>query len=379
MKTLRNAAIAACACLLAGGGTAGAEVLAIMTYESMPGAAQRREGIAIMELDRASPRFGQILEDIPLPADLVGHHVYINPAADRAYITGLGRPELRVMDIRTREVKVVPVPDCQVGENVAFSRRTGSWYLTCMGSSVIVVGDMATDRPLRTIRLQAPYPHGIAIHDGIDRILATSTVRPSDLQDPGEVVQELRLSNGQPLGTHRLSNRPSPSGSAPVEVMFVPGSDPPRAYATGMYEGTLWYGEWRPAEQAFAWRQVVDFKAMGQELPLEIYFDARGTRAYVSTAKPGHLNTYDIADPASPRLLHTVATAGGAHHMTFSPDGRTAFVQNSFLNLPGLHDGSITVVDLERGEAVGSIDTLKRQGLTPNNITLLAGGAHGGH
>src|SRR3712207_1490499 len=183
MRTLRNATLAACACLLAGGGGAGAEVLAIMTYESMPGAAQRREGIAIMELDRASPRFGQIVQDIPLPGDLVAHHVYVNPAGDRAYITALGKPELRVMDIRTRAVKVVPVPDCQVGEDVAFSRRTGHWYLTCMGSSVIVVGDGATDRPLRAIRLQAPYPHGITIHDGIDRILATSTVRPADLGD----------------------------------------------------------------------------------------------------------------------------------------------------------------------------------------------------
>jgi hypothetical protein len=379
MRTLRNAVAAGCALLLAGAGAARAEQLAIMTYESMPGAAERREGIAIMEMDRESPRFGQLLEDIPLPGDLVAHHVYINPDATRAYITALGKPELRVMEIGTREVKVVPVPDCQVGENLAFSRRTGLWYLTCMGSSVVVVGDMATDRPLRTIRLEAPYPHGIAIHDDIDRILVTSTVRPADLQAPGEVIQEIRLSDERPLATHRMSNKPSPAGSAPVEVMFIPNSDPPAAYATGMYEGTLWYGEWQPAGQSFAWRQVVDFGPMGQELPLEIYFDARGTRAYVSTARPGHLNTYDITRPAEPRLLHSVATAGGAHHMAFSRDGRFAFVQNSFINLPGMHDGSITVVDLEGGTAVATIDTFRREGLTPNNITPLAGGAHGGH
>jgi DNA-binding beta-propeller fold protein YncE len=376
MRTLRNAAFAGCALLFAGAGPAGAELLAVMTYESMPGAAQRREGIAIMELDRESPRFGQIVQDIPLPGDLVAHHVYLNPAGDKAYITALGKPELRVMDVRTRDVRVVPVPDCQVGEDVAFSRRTGHWYLTCMGSGVVVVGDMTTDQPLRTIRLQAPYPHGISVHDGIDRILVTSTVRPADFQDPGEVIQEIRLSDEQSLATHRVSNRPSPSGAAPVEVMFIPNRDPPGAYTTGMNEGTLWYGAWQPASQSFAWRQVADFKAMGQELPLEVYYNDAGTRAYVSTARPGHLNTYDITDPANPRLLHTVATAGGAHHMVFSRDGRFAFVQNSFINLPGMHDGSITVVDLERGIAVGSIDTLKRDGLTPNNIALLNPGTH---
>ena len=379
MRTPWKAAAAALALLLADAGTAGAELLAVMTYESMPGAAQRREGIAVMDIDMVSPRFGQIVRDIPLPGDLVAHHVYIEPEGRRAYITALGRPELRVMDTRTFEVKVVPVPDCRVGEDVAFAPRAGLWYLTCMGSSVVVVGDLRTDRPLRTIRLQAPYPHGIAVHEGIDRILATSTVRPSDLQDPGEAIQEIRLSDERPLALHRISNRPSPAGSAPVEVMFVPGSDPPTAYATAMHESTLWYGEWQPGPQSFAWRQVADYKAMGQELPLEVYFDERGTRAFVSTAKPGHLNTFDIADPANPRLLHTVATAGGAHHMTFSPDGRLAYVQNSFINLPGLHDGSITVVDLERGAAVASIDTLKREGLTPNNIILLAPGGHRTH
>jgi hypothetical protein len=60
--------------------------------------------------------------------------------------------------------------------------------------------------------------------------------------------------------------------------------------------------------------------------------------------------------------------------MVFSEDGRYAFVQNSFLNLPDMHDGSISVVDLEKGEVVGSVDVLKEQNLTPNNIVLLMDG-----
>jgi hypothetical protein len=51
-----------------------------------------------------------------------------------------------------------------------------------------------------------------------------------------------------------------------------------------------------------------------------------------------------------------------------------AYVQNSFINLPEMHDGSITVVDLETGKAIRSIDTLEEKGLTPNNIALLLGG-----
>jgi hypothetical protein len=54
--------------------------------------------------------------------------------------------------------------------------------------------------------------------------------------------------------------------------------------------------------------------------------------------------------------------------MAFSADGSLGFVQNGLMNLDGLNDGSITVVDLEALEAVGSIDTFRDAGLTVNMI-----------
>ncbi len=48
------------------------------------------------------------------------------------------------------------------------------------------------------------------------------------------------------------------------------------------------------------------------------------------------------------------------------------FAQNSLLNLEGMSDGSVTVIDLKKGgKVVGSIDTLKSQGFNPNCIMLL--------
>jgi DNA-binding beta-propeller fold protein YncE len=234
----------------------------------------------------------------------------------------------------------------------------------------MIVGDLKSDRPLRTVNLPARYPHGIAVHDEIDRILLTSTVRASDLKDPGEVIQELDLASEQPVATHKIGAK---AGSAPVEVTFIPSSSPPKAYTTAMYEGSLWLGSWNAGSKSFSWKEVADLKPMGQALPLEVYYNPKGDRAFVSTAKPGHLNVYDISNPEQPKLLHAVPTAGGAHHMVFSPDYRYAYVQNSFINLPEMHDGSITVVDLEAGKAVRTIDTLKEKGLTPNNISLLTG------
>ncbi|MHB8763856.1 MAG: YncE family protein [Deferrisomatales bacterium] len=353
---------------------AAAEILALVNYETKPEQAARREGLAILDVDPASDAFGRVLVEIPLPPDLVAHHLYYHPDRSRLYVTALGRSELRVLDLARfpYRMKVVEVPGCRAGEDLAFSASADTWYLTCMGSSRVVVGDARLDRPRAAIDLPAPYPHGIALHEGIDRLLVTSTVRPTDLGEPGDSVTVLEARAGRVLSTHRVPPGPAPTGSAPVEVMFHPTADPPVAYLTTLYGGGLWTAAWDPAIRAFDLRLAFDLAALGFEMPLEVYFSADGGKLFVTTARPGNLHVFDLGRGVrTPILLRTVPTAAGAHHVAFTPDGRLAFVQNSLLNLPGLSDGSITVVDLARGEAVARVDTLKNQGLNPNCIVLL--------
>lgn len=369
-KTLGIAALAVAAAASNVCFAAAQEQPALVLYESKGQQALRREGIAFVELDPTAPDYGRILAQIPLPPDLVSHHIFYNPARDRAYITSLGRAELWVLDV-TRfpyRTKVVPVPGCVVGEDIAFSQAQERWYLTCMGSSMVVVGDAKSDKVLDTLPMPVPYPHGITVHDGIDRMLVTSTVDPSNPTEAGESIVVVQPSSGRVLSTHKVSDQPSPSGTAPVEAFFVPGAEPPVAYVTNMNEGRLWIAEWQPASQTFSFRGDFDFAALGQGVALEVYFNAAGDRAYVTTALPGHLNAFDISDPRAPRHLYAVAAAGGAHHLVFSPDGKRAYVQNSLINLPGMNDGSISVIDLAAGEKIGSIDTFKDAGLTINTI-----------
>ena len=61
----------------------------------------------------------------------------------------------------------------------------------------------------------------------------------------------------------------------------------------------------------------------------------------------------------------------GAHHVAITTDEKLAFVQNALLDLPGLNDGAVTVIDLEKQEVIASMDTLKNMGLNPNSIVLL--------
>ena len=364
--------------LLACTTVASAEILALINYESKANQPVRREGIAIMEIDPSSADFGKILMEIPLPSDVVAHHIFFNRDRTKAYVTALGKSLLYVLDL-TRfpyRLHTIDVPDCQVGEDLVVSEDNRTWYLTCMGSSTVIMGDAVNDRPIRTIRASAPaeafiaYPHGIAIHNGIDRVLVTSTVKP-DMSDQGDSVTVLEASTGKVLSTHRIGSKLATAKSAPVEVVFSPNADPPVVHVTNMLEGTLWAGIWDPKRKAFSFHQIDDFGPRQQGMPLEMLYNAKGDRLFVTTAKPGFVNLYDNSDPKRPKFLKTIAAAAGAHHSVLSPDERYLFVQNSLMNMEGLSDGSITVIDLKQNTILGSIDTLKAQGLNPNCIMLL--------
>ncbi len=334
----------------------------------------RKEGIAIIDVDPQSKTFGQTIQDIPLPADLVAHHIFYNRDQSKAYVTALGKGELRVIDMKKAPYSVktvIAVPDCAVGEDVVFSDDNKKWYLSCMGSQSMIEGDAVSDKALRTVKVAAKYPHGIAIHNGIDRILLTSTVRATDLGDAGDVISAVEASSGKVLGTYRLSTKPAPSGEAPVEILFVPGANPPVAYVTNMYGGTLWTAKWDPKKKDFDVAQAHDFAAQSAGVPLEIYFNKKTDRMYVTTAKPGHLHIFDTSDAMKPKLLKSIATAEGAHHVAFTKDGRYAYVQNALLNLPGMSDGSVTIVDLKTEKVIGSMDALKQKGFNPNSMVLL--------
>ncbi len=364
--------------LLTGTAQTSAEILALINYESKPNQPVRREGIAIMDIDPESVDFGKILMEIPLPSDLVAHHIFFNRDRTKAYVTALGRSVLHVLDLTKfpYRLRAIDVPDCQVGEDLVVSEDNRTWYLTCMGSSTVIMGDARVDKPIRTISAAEPavatilYPHGIAIHNGIDRVLVTSTVKP-DMSDQGDSVTVLEARTGKVLSTHKIGSKPAPAKSAPVEIMFSPNADPPVVHITNMLEGTLWAGVWDPKNKAFAFHQIDDFEPRQQGMPLEMLYNAKGDRLFVTTAKPGFVNLYDNSDPRQPKFLKTIAAAAGAHHSVLSPDERYLFVQNSLLNLEGMSDGSITVIDLKQDKVLGSIDTLKAQGFNPNCIMLL--------
>ena len=373
MRLLLRAVVPAVAAIGMAAPAAQAEILAMVNYNAKSAQTIAREGIAIIDVDPESVNFSKILVDMPLPYNLKNHHIFYNKDASKGYLTVFGQNAVYVIDLKQNpyRIKIVSVPDCAVGEDVVFSDDNTKWYATCMGSNAVIVGDAVTDKPIKTIATPKPYPHGIAVHEGIDRILITETIK-HDLTEPGETITAIEASTGTPLKSYKVSTKPSPAGEAPVEILFVPGSNPPVAYVTNMFGASLWTAEWDPKKKDFTVEQAIDLAPINGNVPLEMYFNAKGDRFYLTTANPGQLHIFDIGNgPKQPKLLKSIATAGGAHHVAFTKDGRYAFVQNNFLGLPGMNDGSITVIDMKTEEVINSVDTFKDQGLIPNSIVLL--------
>ncbi len=358
-----------------------AEILALVNYESKPEQTPRKEGLAIIDIDLDSEAFGKIVTDIPLPPDLVAHHVFYNKDVTKAYITALGSNPLQVMDITKEPYKLetISIPECQVAEDMVFSADKKRWYLTCMGSNNVIMGDAQTDTQIKVI--SAPKtksskkfisrPHGIGLNDKINRIVIANTVNPADLSDAEDTVTVIKARSGKVLSTHRMSKETAPTSVAPVEAVFLPKSNPVRLYINNMFGNTLWTGVWNSMSQNFKFSQIFDFNPLKQAVPLEVYFNHNLDQMYITTASPGYLNIFDIQNPAKPKLLKAIPTAEGSHHVVFSPDERYAFVQNSLLNLPNMSDGSITVVDLHKATVKTTIDTFKNQGLNPNSIVMM--------
>ena len=366
-----------------GGAPAESEILAMMNYESktpeslkalkLSGDTPRREGIAVLDVDPGSPAFGKILMDIPLPADLVAHHIFYDRTQRKAYLTALGQSVLHVfaLDRFPYRLQRIELPDCKLGEDVIFSEDNKTWYVTCMMSARYIEGDVATDKVKRVVELPDSYPHGLAVASDIDRIVVTSTVS-ADLQDARDEVVIVEASSGKELKRIRLSKKADKAGESPVELLRVPGSNPPVIYSTNMFGGSLWALKWDPAAGDFEASEVFDFNPMKMGVPLEMYFNKSADRMYLTTAKPGHMHIFDMAGgPMKPELITSISAGEGAHHVALTKDGQYGFVQNALLNLPGMSDGSVTVVDLKAMKAVASVDTLKNAGFNPNSIVLL--------
>jgi DNA-binding beta-propeller fold protein YncE len=264
------------------------------------------------------------------------------------------------------DVTPIDTGSCIVGEDMIFSKDGEKFYLTCMGSDNVIVFDAKTDQIIDEISASqeenpdafTKYPHGISADEKIDRMIITQTVSPA-LDDPQNSVTVVEFSTGKVLSTIELT-KSAGTPSAPVEVLFHPEES--IAYVSGMLDGTIWALIWDEQTKSFEPKLVDDGTGREHTWPLDLNIGPQGN-LFVSFGVPGVVNEYSLETPEQPELLRTLPAEPGAHHVMFSKDDQYMFVQNNLLNLDGLNSGTISVVDLNTGNLVATIDDLVEKGM----------------
>ncbi|WP_286919969.1 hypothetical protein [Flavobacterium sp. UBA4197] len=350
-----------------------------------------KDGMAVIELDPESADFGHISSKLELGEGVLPHHIYYDYFEQRLYTTALGGSYL--YQIKTVEdanglptlVSANPIDTKgnTVGEDIFFT-SDGRYFVTFMGGDgtpkggSVGVFNAYTNKHIRTISGSINdnpnkfimYPHGISVSEEKGLVMVTSTIHPDLTTGVGNTCTLIDLNTYQMIETYTVADSPSDL-SSPVEVLLLRGQFPKFALATTMLGGDIWMAPYNPVTRKYdAFTKAFDGSSQGLGWALEMYMD-NNKHLYVSFGQPGKVLVFDISNLPQLTLLKTLNADKGAHHMAFfkTKSGKEVVaIQNNLLNLPNLNSGTITVVDIQTRQTLGTVDLPARYGILPESI-----------
>ena len=358
-----------------------------------------KDGVALIDMDPESRRFGRILQKRSIGRGVLPHHLYFNRDESRLYSTSLGGSFLyeihfkRDRHNRPRLGRIEPIDTGGnlIAEDMYFSSDGSRYYLTFLGGrggardGSVGVFDASTNELLETITAPEPtdpssdqpfilYPHGISANEELGVFMVTSASSPDGVTGIGNTVTQIDLETHEPLKTYLVADFPKDL-SETIEVLLLRDDLPPYALVTTGTGGDIWVSSYNDGAGFFnSFEKKVEGDDQGLGVPLEfyIYSNTQGDKElYVSFSSPGVVNVYSLEQLPDLPLKRTLPAGAGAHHMAFfkTRSGREAVViQNNLINLEGLNEGTLTVVDIYTGEILGTLDMRADYGLLPESV-----------
>ncbi|WP_126654177.1 YncE family protein [Chryseobacterium aureum] len=348
------------------------------------------DGIAVIELDPEAPNFGNISSKLELGIGVLPHHIYYNQNAKKMFTTALGGSylyEITTGKDSNGQPKLVSAAPIDTGENTVgenlFFTNDGRYFMTFMGGaggpkdgSIGVFN--ANNKLIKTIKAPIQtnpnqfimYPHGISVNEEKGLMMVTSTIHPDLTTGMGNTCTLLDLNTYEIKETYQVADSPADM-SAPVEVLLLRGKFPQYALATTMLGGDIWMAPYNAATKKYdAFTKVFDGSMYGLGWTLEMYIDD-SNKLYVSFADPGKVLVFDINNLPQLKLVKTFDADKGAHHMAFfkTKSGKEVVaVQNNLLDIPNLNSGTITIIDINTGKKLGTVDLRNKYGILPESI-----------
>ncbi|MDR6545239.1 DNA-binding beta-propeller fold protein YncE [Chryseobacterium rhizosphaerae] len=349
------------------------------------------DGLAVIELDPEAPNFGNISSKLELGVGVLPHHIYYNHTEQKMFTTALGGSYLyqiktgRDQKGQPQLINATPIDTGEntVGENLFFT-NDGRYFMTFMGGAggpkdgSIGVFNADNNKLIKTIKAPIQdnpnqfimYPHGISINEEKGLMMVTSTIHPDLSTGMGNTCTLLDLNTYELKETYQVADSPTDM-SSPVEVLLLRGKFPQYALATTMLGGDIWIAPYNTVTKKYdAFTKVFEGSTQGLGWALEMYIDDTN-KLYVSFADPGKVLVFDLSNLPQLKLLKTFTADKGAHHMAFfkTKSGKEVVaVQNNLLNIPNLNSGTISIIDINTGKNLGTVNLRTRYGILPESI-----------
>lgn len=349
------------------------------------------DGIAVIELDPEVPNFGHISSKLELGVGVLPHHLYYNQGANKLFTTALGGSylyQIKTEKDKNGQPKLVNATPIDTGENTVgenlFFTNDGRYFMTFMGGAggpkdgSIGVFNANNNQLIKTIKAPVQsnpnqfimYPHGISVNEEKGIMMVTSTIHPDLTTGMGNTCTLLDMNTYELKETYLVADSQTDM-SSPVEVLLLRGKFPQYALATTMLGGDIWIAPYNAAAKKYdAFSKIFEGSTQGLGWALEMYIDDN-SKLYVSFADPGKVLVFDISNLPQLKLLKTLTADKGAHHMVFfkTKKGKEVVaVQNNLLNIPNLNSGTISVIEIETGKTLGTVDLRTKYGILPESI-----------
>lgn len=241
-----------------------------------------------------------------------------------------------VWAIDTATAKVVAkVPVGMHPAHVVVSGDGRTAYVTNGGDNSVSVVDTNAHQVIATIPV-GTFPHGLRISPDGRQVWVANL--------KGETVSVIDTGSRKEIAKIAV-------GKGPAQVGFTPD---------GRFMFVSLSGENQVAVIDPASRKMIGKVAVGT-VPIQLYATPDSKFVLVanqgSPGKPG--NTVSFIDVAGLKVAATIKTGAGAHGLAITPDGRHAYVTNTYAN-------TVSVIDIGDRKVIATV----RVGKGPNGISI---------
>ena len=311
--------------------------------------------LTTIDADPRSPAYGKIIATTPTSAPAnEAHHFGYTVNADRIFAGGLFSNRLFIYDVAidARHPKLIKtVPDLAVSTGYSGPH---TFYAVPGGVMIAMLGSKDGGAPGALVQLDndgnfvksmpAPnYMYDVGIKPELNLIVTSSWAHPhavkagnTPMDQVGDEVVAWDYKTGKVLQEEHLDK-------APLEVRWLHGPAARGGFINCAFGNSVW--RWEVGKDGkLAFSRVIKLPDGSIPADMRISYDNRFL--FVSLFGAGALQQYDIADPAHPTLVSSVAIPQ-AQMLKLTPDNKRLYVSNSLLsNLDGKVPYAVRLVNI---------------------------------